>query len=142
MAVHFWLKQILKSKIVDHLIIAQMSIPDFTLLNGLKINAFTLLQHFQAWRQKRRCNVGIIKRDSIFKFTCAHIAGCYSASMGRVDLADMLIALYRTKIMAKKLENNIPYSWHLQSQWMVALLCYLAGKKDHIHRLPLPNKCW
>ena len=60
------------------------------------------------------------------------------------------------------LENNIPYSWHLQSQWMVALpsplktefysiktpnvfqvyplpsinpadMCYLVGKEDHIH---------
>ena len=58
----------------------------------------------QRWDSKKKQHIQV---------QCPHIVANYNASMGEVDLADMLIALYHTKIMTEKalvLENNIPYS--------------------------------
>ena len=85
-----------KSKVVDHLVTAQMPIPGFTLLN-----VFILLWHFHTWKQKRRWN-GIFRKKQHIQVKCPYNVASYNASMGGFDLAGMLIALYRTKIMNKK----------------------------------------
>ena len=119
MAVHFWLKKIWKSKFVDHLITAQMSRPGFALSNVLTINMFILLQHFQVWKPNRWCNVGILKRNSIFKFN-ARILQHKSQRIWGVDLADILIALYGTKIMTKK-------CWYLKIIFRIVDICKVSG---------------
>ena len=119
MAVHFWLKKIWKSKFEDHLITSQMSIPGFALSNVLTINMFILLQHFQVWKPNRWCNVGILKRNSIFKFN-AHILQHKSQRIWGVDLADILIPLYGTKIMTKK-------CWYLKIIFGIVDICKVSG---------------
>ena len=65
----------------------------------------------QRWDSKKKQHIQV---------QCPHIVASYNASMGGVDLADMLIALYRTKIMTKK-------RWYLKIIFHIVDICKVNG---------------
>ena len=56
------------------------------------------------------------KKKQHIQVQSPHIVASYNASMGGVDLADMLIALYHTKIMTKK-------RWYLKIIFHIVDIC-------------------
>ena len=65
----------------------------------------------QRWDSKRKQDIQV---------QSPHIVASYNRSMGGVDLANMLIALYRTKIMTKK-------RWYLKIIFHIVDICKVNG---------------
>ena len=87
--------------------------------NIFRMKAEKTVQH---WDSKKKHHIQV---------QCPHIAASYNASMGGADLADTLIALYRTKIMTKK-RWHLKIIFHIVDIWKVnAWLLYLCHCKQN-----------
>ena len=60
------------------------------------------------------------KKKQHIQAQCPYIVASYNSSMGGVDLADMLISLYRTKIITKK-------CWYLRIIFNIVDICKVSG---------------
>ena len=65
----------------------------------------------QCWDSKKKQHIQV---------QWPHIVASYNASMGGVDLVDMLIALYGTKIMTKM-------RWYLKIVFYIVDICKFNG---------------
>ena len=88
--------------VVVHWIIEVMSTLESLLLSGWITSQFTLPQillELYQWDQSRD---GVKRPKKERKFNAPNMILMYNAGMGRVDLADMLIALYRIKVKTRR----------------------------------------
>ena len=84
-------------------------------------NKYVLLAStFSGVRAKKTVQRWDSKKKQHFQVQCPHIVASYNASMGGVDLADMLIASYDTKIMTKK-------PWYLKIIFHIVDICKVNG---------------
>ena len=76
------------------------------------------------------------KQKNYVKIKCPDMVSCYNSSMGGVDLADMLISLYRTNIITKK-------RWYLKIIFHLIDICKVNGwlmYRRHCKQRSIPSK--